>query len=71
MTDAPLEESNNNTQERNYGCGDSYKGQFINGKKEGEGIYNYKNGDIYNGNWKNDNKEGEGKYNYKNGDIYI
>ena len=49
MTDAPLEESNNNTQERNYGCGDSYKGQFINGKKEGEGIYNYKNGDIYDG----------------------
>lgn len=30
-----------------YKNGDSYDGQFINGFKEGNGIYNYGNGDKY------------------------
>ena len=48
----------------------TYKGDYLNGKREGKGIYTYNNGDIYEGEYKNDLKEGFGIYKYKNGDIY-
>ena len=34
-----------------------YKGDYLNGKREGKGIYKYNNGDIYEGVYKNDLKE--------------
>ena len=47
-----------------------YEGEYLNGKREGKGIYKYNNGDKYEGNYKNDLKEGNGTYKYKNGDVY-
>ena len=29
--------------------GDVYKGNFINGERQGRGIYQYSNGDVYDG----------------------
>ena len=47
-----------------------YKGDFLNNKREGKGIYIFSNGDKYEGHYKNNLKEGFGIYSYKNGDIY-
>ena len=48
-----------------------YKGDFINGKKEGNGKYIYENGNYYIGEWKNDLKHGKGKlYDKDNKIIY-
>ena len=47
-----------------------YKGDYLNGKREGKGIYKYNNGDIYEGEYKNDNMEGKGIMYYKSGDRY-
>ena len=47
-----------------------YQGEYLNGKREGKGIYTYNNGDKYEGEYKNDLKDGNGCYKYKNGDIY-
>ena len=54
---------------KNYLNG-NYKGDYLNGKREGKGIYIYNNGDKYEGEYKNDLKNGYGVYTYKNGDIY-
>jgi hypothetical protein len=48
-----------------------YIGDYLNGKREGKGVYKYNNGDIYEGEYKNDLKDGEGTYRFENGDIYI
>ena len=40
----------------NYSNGDYYSGEFVNGVKEGEGLYKYYNGDEYRGSWSNDMK---------------
>jgi hypothetical protein len=34
-----------------YRNGDSYKGQWIDGRKGGKGIYKWKNGDFFEGDW--------------------
>ena len=47
-----------------------YTGDYINGKREGKGIYIYNSGDKYEGEYKNDLKEGYGIYTYSNGDVY-
>jgi len=33
-------------------------GNFVNGKRNGEGMFTYLNKDIYSGNWKNGKKHG-------------
>lgn len=53
-----------------YQNGDSYKGQLLEGVKEGEGLYRFKNGDFYKGNFENNNFHGKGTYTTSNGDIY-
>ena len=47
-----------------------YEGEYLNGKREGKGIYKYNNGDKYEGEYKNDLKEGYGTYRFQNGDVY-
>ena len=47
-----------------------YEGDYINGKREGKGIYIYNSGDKYEGEYKNDLKDGYGIYTYSNGDVY-
>ena len=39
-----------------------YIGDYLNGRREGKGIYKYNNGDRYEGEYKNDLKEGKGVY---------
>ena len=41
-----------------YNNRDKYDGDFINDKREGNGIMTYNNGDIYKGDFINDKKEG-------------
>ena len=46
-----------------------YEGDFVNGKKEGNGKYIYESGSYYIGQFLNDLKHGKGKEYYKNGTI--
>lgn len=47
-----------------------YKGEFLNSKRHGTGIYYYTNGDIYGGQWKDDVFEGYGFYIFASGERY-
>lgn len=52
-----------------------YEGEFLNGKREGEGILNYTSdseyyGNSYQGQFLNDRYHGEGTYKYASGDYY-
>ena len=51
--------------------GDYYKGSFINGKKDGNGIMIYKNGTRYEGSFKNNRHEGFGKLKQLDGETFI
>lgn len=42
--------------------GDSYAGEWKNGKKHGQGTLTYKNNDIYSGEWKQGKWDGQGTY---------
>ena len=64
-----LQNNNSSTIEINYKDG-KYKGQIVNGLREGNGIWYGNNGDKYEGEWKNNKKEGKGIYFYNNGDRY-
>ena len=57
-------------QKKTYKNGDTYEGSFVNGKREGKGVYIYQNGDKYEGEFKRGKKDGEGKYTYHNGNVY-
>lgn len=45
-----------------YKNGQNYVGNFVNGKKHGEGIYDYGKGIKYRGLWKNDVWDGKGTF---------
>ena len=47
-----------------YVNGDIYDGEWVDGKREGRGVYVYKNGNKYEGNYKNNELHGFGIYNY-------
>ena len=47
-----------------------YEGEFLNNKREGNGIFYWDNGEKYKGEWKNDIREGKGIYYYNDGDRY-
>jgi hypothetical protein len=56
-----------------YKDGTMYSGEWMDGKRNGEGIQKYRNNserDFYKGSWKNDFEEGEGFLIYRNGDRY-
>ena len=48
-----------------------YSGCFLNGQKNGIGIYVWKNKSKYEGEWKNDNMNGYGIYHFSDGRKYI
>ena len=56
------------TCKRNQSSG--YRGEVLNGKKHGRGIFLYDNNDYYNGEWASNKKHGFGIYRFNNGDIY-
>jgi hypothetical protein len=47
-----------------------YKGEFLDQKRHGVGIYYYTNGDIYAGSWRDDVFEGYGCYIFSSGERY-
>lgn len=48
-----------------------YKGDLVNGRREGYGIARYTIGDVYEGQWANDLIHGKGTYIWANGEKYI
>ncbi|MGV8946380.1 MAG: DUF4189 domain-containing protein [Lutibacter sp.] len=50
--------------------GSVYKSNFINGNREGYGIYTFKSGNRYEGDWKNDKMHGYGKWIDAGGGYY-
>ena len=50
--------------------GDSYKGQFRDGKRHGKGVYTSGTGDKYDGEWKHGEMHGKGVYFWNNGDRH-
>ncbi|MDP2436151.1 MAG: hypothetical protein Q8P67_10445, partial [archaeon] len=53
-----------------YPNGDKYIGQYLQGKRDGKGLYIYSNGDIYDGFYRNGQFEGPGIFHFANGDVY-
>lgn len=47
-----------------------YEGEFLDGLKQGNGVYIWDNGDRYDGRFVADRPEGTGKYHFANGDSY-
>ena len=47
--------------------GSKYVGDFLNGKKHGNGTYNFPDGANYVGEWKDGYREGDGAYTFKSG----
>ena len=57
---------NNGYGEKSYN-GHIYKGNFLNGKRDGYGEYFWEFGDVYKGYWKNDDWDGYGERTYAAG----
>ena len=51
--------------------GNSYIGEFNDGKRGGQGTFIYPSGYIYEGEWKDDKRNGQGTIIYLNGDKYV
>ena len=49
--------------------GDTYEGQYVNGKRTGYGVYTFSTGDIYEGEWKDNLRHGEGVLYNKKGKV--
>lgn len=59
-----------------YKNGELYIGNWVENKKQGEGMHFYINGDRYVGEWKEDQKDGEGTiyqadHNIFHGSLYL
>lgn len=50
--------------------GDRYEGNWIAGKRNGQGTYNFSDGESYLGEWRKNKRHGKGKYDFMNGDTY-
>ena len=50
--------------------GESYNGEWKDGKKHGMGIYTWADGSFYNGEWKEDKRHGMGIYTWADGSFY-
>lgn len=53
-----------------YPNSDTYVGDFVNGLKEGQGVYTFINTDKYTGEWKNNKQHGIGKTEYAKNEKY-
>ena len=53
-----------------YATGDIYEGNFVGGKKEGQGTFTVKYVKVHIGQFANDTPNGNGKATFANGDIY-
>lgn len=53
-----------------YRTGDTYEGDFVNGKNVGHGTYTFKNGQVYVGQFSDNLRNGKGKFTFSDGSIY-
>ncbi|KAJ3273828.1 hypothetical protein HDV01_003806 [Terramyces sp. JEL0728] len=53
-----------------YPLQNMYRGYWVDGKREGYGVFFYSSGAKFEGNWKNNLKEGYGKFISENGRVY-
>jgi hypothetical protein len=53
-----------------YSNGNTYEGQWKNGKKHGLGMYKFPDGEYYEGDFEQDKRQGFGKYMRKSGEYY-
>ncbi len=53
-----------------YANGDIYEGDFVNGKKQGQGTFTFKNGQAYFGRFFDNLRNGKGKFTFSDGSIY-
>lgn len=51
-------------------CGDVYEGEWLDDKRQGEGVYTSMQG-TYNGYWEDDKPSARGEYKWINGDSYL
>lgn len=49
---------------------ENYKGEFLNDKFHGQGIYSWFNGKCYSGEWKNGQMDGVGEFYWPKGTVY-
>jgi len=54
----------------NEGVTETYEGDWIQSKRQGEGTYKFKDGVSYHGQWDNDQINGKGTAHYPNGNVY-
>ena len=52
---------------KRWGDGSAYVGEWLSGKRHGQGIFTFSSGDVYEGRWAMDKFEGHGKYTSKEG----
>jgi len=53
-----------------YDSGNSYEGDFVDGYREGKGIFKWADGDKYEGDWVRGAHHGKGTFYWKDGDKY-
>lgn len=53
-----------------YDNGDTYIGYFVDGDREGEGVYTWTDGSRYGGNWHLNKRHGKGTMQFSNGATY-
>ena len=46
------------------------EGEFVKGKRQGEGTYTFSDGEKYTGQWFQDQQHGKGVFTFKNGNVY-
>lgn len=54
-----------------YQNGNTYQGEYQNGKPNGKGVFSWMNGEVYQGQWENGKKKGHGVWKGIEGDSYI
>lgn len=53
-----------------YSNGDFYDGEWANGLKHGQGVYQFNSGEVFEGTWLKDLINGEGVLTKKGGTVY-
>ena len=51
--------------------GDSYDGDWLDGRSHGKGKYRFVDGEEYEGDWKDGKMHGNGTYHYSDGDRWL